>query len=87
MGQFPLHACGETEARSFSADGLWPGQTQNGRLPFPFLSTLDLPLGPGILLGRQEGVGVTGRQVSGLCLLVCKMGIVTPTSGVVVGIK
>lgn len=54
----------QSEAWSISADRPWPRQTQAGWHPFPLIFALDPHLGPSILLGQQEGVGVTCRQVS-----------------------
>lgn len=61
----PLVHVVEIEAQSNwpRAGGPWPRQTQAGGLPFPFVSTLDLVLGPSVLLGWQEGVEVTCGQV------------------------
>lgn len=82
----PLPTCvlGKLRSGAFQPTGTGQGRPGQAGFPFPLSPFPDLLLGP---WGCRGDLQASHRSSLSLGLLVCKMGIVIPTSGVVVRIK
>lgn len=84
--QAPLVQVGRLSPRA--RQPMHPGQRDPGRLvSIPLYLALELPSGASVLLGRQEGAGVTCEQATDPLPLVCEVGEVIPPSAGAVRIK
>lgn len=80
----PPCVLGKLRPGAFQPMGTGPGRPRRAGFPFPLSPFPDLLLGP---WGCRGDLQARHKPSLSLCLLVCKMGIVIPTSRVVVRIK
>ena len=86
QAQAPLVQVGKLRPRAWQL--MHPGQRDPGRLvSIPLYLALEVLSGASILLGQQEGAGVTCEQATDPLLVVCEVGKVIPPSVGAVRIK
>ena len=86
QAQAPLVQVGKLRPRAWQL--MHPGQRDPGRLvSIPLYLALEVLSGASILLGQQEGAGVTCEQATDPLLVVCEVGEVIPPSLRAVRIK
>ena len=86
QAQAPLVQVGKLRPRAWQL--MHPGQRDPGRLvSIPLYLALEVLSGASVLLGQQEGAGVTCEQATDPLLVVCEVGKVIPPSVGAVGLN